>query len=64
MAADHPEWKTREPFKSAIAGDMKGVIAAGEKGIVQMLLATHTGMTIDEFDAVVREWMATARQRS
>jgi len=61
MAADHPEWKIREPFKSAIAGDMKGILAAGEKGIVQMLLATHTGLTIDEFDAVVREWLTTAR---
>ena len=61
MAADHPDWKSREPFKSAIAGDLKGVMAGGEKGTLQMLLATHTGLTIDEFDAVVREWLARAR---
>jgi phosphoglycolate phosphatase-like HAD superfamily hydrolase len=60
-AAEHPEWKTTQPFRAALEGDMKGVMAAGEKGIVQMFLATHTGMTVDEFDGVVREWLATAR---
>ncbi len=61
MAAEHPEWKTRQPFKAALEGDMKALSAAGEKGIVEMLTVTHTGMTIEEFDGIVREWIATAR---
>jgi phosphoglycolate phosphatase-like HAD superfamily hydrolase len=61
MAADHPDWTTTQPFKAAIDGDMKTLAASGEPGIVQLLQATHTGMSIEEFDAVVRQWMATAR---
>ena len=60
MAPDHPEWTTEEPWKSALAGDMKGVAAAGHAGLEEMLAATHSGMTTDEFAAEVRDWMATA----
>jgi len=45
LAPQHPEWKTKEPFASLLKGDMQGVSAAGEKGVVEMLAATHTGMT-------------------
>lgn len=61
MAPDHPEWKTTEPYESVLAGDMQKLAASGEKGIVELMEVTHTGMTIDEFDAIVRSWMATAR---
>lgn len=61
MASDHPEWQTTEPFKSVIAGDMKGVIAAGKKGLAQIVAATHTGMTSDEFTEVAANWIATAK---
>ncbi|HEY0334792.1 MAG TPA: HAD family hydrolase [Stenotrophomonas sp.] len=61
LAAHHPEWKTTEPFKSVLAGDMKGLAATGEKGLVELMTATHTGMTTDEFSAIVRDWVRTAR---
>jgi phosphoglycolate phosphatase-like HAD superfamily hydrolase len=61
LAPKHPEWKDKEPFKSVLAGDMKGIAAAGEKGLVEILAATHTGMTTDEFDAIVKDWLKTAR---
>lgn len=57
----HPEWKTTEPFKSALAGDFKGVAATGEKGIAQLMAATHAGMTTDEFARSVSQWVSTAR---
>jgi phosphoglycolate phosphatase-like HAD superfamily hydrolase len=60
-AAKHPEWKEQAPFSFVLKGDMKGLLAAGEKGLVQIIAATHTGMTTDEFEATVSEWMATAR---
>ena len=57
----HPEWKTTEPFKSALSGDMKGLAAAGDKGAMELLTATHTGMTTDAFTQSVNQWIATAR---
>jgi phosphoglycolate phosphatase-like HAD superfamily hydrolase len=61
MAPERPEWKDTEPFKSLLAGDLKGVLASGEKGLGEILAATHAGMTTDEFAETVRDWMDTAR---
>lgn len=61
MAADHPGWHEQEPFKSAIAGDMEGLMASGKEGLAKILAASHTGMTTDEFADSVRRWLDTAR---
>jgi phosphoglycolate phosphatase-like HAD superfamily hydrolase len=61
MAAQHPEWKTKQPFKDVLDGDMKALAASGEKGLLEIIAATHTGMTVDEFSKTVLEWTATAR---
>jgi phosphoglycolate phosphatase-like HAD superfamily hydrolase len=62
MAAQggHPEWKDTEPFKSVLAGDTKALAAQGEKGIARLVAATHAGMTVPEFDAIVKQWISTA----
>jgi len=60
MAPQHPEWKDKEPYKSLLAGDMKGVMASGEKGLFEMLLVAQSGMSTQDFEAVVRRWIATA----
>ena len=61
LAPAHPEWKTQEPYRSVLANDMKGVMAGGEKSLMELIAATHAGMTTDEFDDVVEEWIAKAR---
>jgi hypothetical protein len=61
LAPQHPEWKTKEPFASVLEGDAKGIAAAGEKGLVEMMMATHAGMTTDEFEKIVSDWLATAK---
>jgi hypothetical protein len=61
LAPRHPEWKTTEPFKSILAGDMKSVLATGEKGMLAIIAATHTGMTSVEFESIVKQWAETAR---
>ena len=61
MAPDHPEWADTEPFRSAIADDMEGLMAAGEEGLVQLLLAAHADVTAAEFARSVGDWLATAR---
>ncbi|MBC2886275.1 haloacid dehalogenase-like hydrolase [Ochrobactrum sp. CM-21-5] len=61
MAPEHPEWKDAEPFKSILAGDIKGALASGEKGLGEIMAATHAGMTTDAFASSVTDWIATAR---
>jgi phosphoserine phosphatase len=61
LAPQHPEWKTEEPFRSVLAGDMKGALAGGNEAILKLVMASHAGMTSDEFDTVVADWLATAR---
>lgn len=61
LAPQHPEWKEKEPFASLLRGDMKGVLAGGEKSIVELLMVTHAGMTTAEFEQVVRDWITTAK---
>jgi heat shock protein HslJ/phosphoglycolate phosphatase-like HAD superfamily hydrolase len=61
LAANHPEWKEKEPFASVLKGDMKAVAAQGEKGAMALLAATHTGMTTEEFTKTVEDWIATAK---
>ncbi len=61
LAPEHPEWKEKEPFASVLKNDMKGVAAAGEKGALILLAATHFGMTTDEFSKIVTDWITTAK---
>ena len=61
LAPQHPEWKEKEPFKSVLAGDMKGVAKSGEKGMVELGMATHSGMTTDQFAKIVTDWFAAAK---
>jgi phosphoserine phosphatase len=61
VGARHPEWTTLEPFKSALAGDLKGVVASGVHGLIELPTAACAGMTIEEYDRVAEDWLATAR---
>jgi phosphoserine phosphatase len=61
MAPDHPEWESTEPFKSAIAGDIKALMATGMDGLKKIVLAAHADMTADEFSDSVRDWVAHAK---
>jgi len=61
LAPQHPEWKTTEPFASLLKGDLKTALAGGDRAILQLFMATHTGMTTVEFEQIVKNWIATAR---
>ena len=61
LAPQHPEWKEKEPFASLLKGDVKGALAGGEPAVAQIVMATHAGMTTEEFDTIVRDWAASAR---
>ncbi|WP_243311303.1 HAD family hydrolase [Fundidesulfovibrio agrisoli] len=61
LAPEHPEWKTQEPFASILKGDLKGAMKEGDKALVDIVMATHAGMTTAEFETLVKDWIATAR---
>ncbi|CAN5436436.1 HAD family hydrolase [soil metagenome] len=60
LAEKHPEWKTTQPFQAALEGDFKALADTGEKGLMELLMATHAGMSTDEFETIVKDWLATA----
>lgn len=61
MAPQHPEWKDKQPYKGVIEGDPKAVMATGEKGLLELVAATHAGMTTAQFNSIVSDWIATAK---
>jgi phosphoglycolate phosphatase-like HAD superfamily hydrolase len=61
LASQHPEWQEKEPFASVLNGDVKKALAGGEHALMEMAMATHAGMTTEEFDKVVNDWIVTAR---
>ena len=61
LAPQHPEWKTKEPFASLLKGDLKTALAGGDRALLEIVMATHTGMTTVEFEQIVKDWIATAK---
>jgi len=61
MAPQHPEWKDTQPFKAVLEEDMKTLAASGEHGMAELVMATHAGMTNEEFQKIVTDWLAAAR---
>jgi phosphoserine phosphatase len=61
LAGQHPEWKEKQPFKAVLENDMKALAESGKKGIAELLMASHAGMSTDEFEQIASDWIATAR---
>jgi phosphoglycolate phosphatase-like HAD superfamily hydrolase len=61
LAPEHPEWRTTQPFKAVIEDNMRALVRSGKKGLIELVMASHAGMTTDEFSDIVREWITTAR---
>jgi hypothetical protein len=61
VAPQHPDWKEKEPFASILKGDIKSALAGGEKVLLELIVATHSGMTTEEFEKIVNDWSTTAK---
>jgi hypothetical protein len=61
LASEHPEWRDQQPFKGVLEDDMAAVLEGGEHALVELVMATHAGMTTEEFAATAREWIETAQ---
>jgi hypothetical protein len=60
LSSKHPEWKTQQPFRAILDNDMKALGASGEKGLLELIMATHAGMTTTEFEQIVLDWIGNA----
>jgi len=61
LLPQHPEWKDQEPFASLLQGNLNAALAGGDQALLELLMATHTGMTTVEFEQIVKDWLATAK---
>ncbi|QEG02793.1 haloacid dehalogenase-like hydrolase [Stieleria maiorica] len=61
MAPQHPEWKDQQPFKGVLESDTKAVLAGGKKSLLEIVAATHSGMTSEDFERIVADWISTAK---
>ena len=61
MAAEHPEWKEESPFKEVLEGNFNQALAGGEHAIVELVMATHSGMSTHAFAEIVKNWADTAQ---
>ena len=61
LAPQHPEWKDNQPFKAAIENDIKSIAGGGMPALVELVMASHAGMTSEVFEGIVKDWLATSR---
>lgn len=61
MAPSHPGWKTEEPFRSILSDDPQAMARFTIQDFERVIAATHAGMTVDEFQAIVKDWLATTK---
>jgi len=61
LASEHPEWKTTQPYQSVLEDDMSKLMSFGKHGLIEIIMASHAGNTVDEFEQIVKDWLATAK---
>jgi phosphoglycolate phosphatase-like HAD superfamily hydrolase len=61
LAPQHPEWRTKQPFAAVLKGDLQSVAASGERGVLEIIAATHAGITTDDFSRAVQQWLSSAK---
>lgn len=61
LAAEHPEWKTEQPYKAVLEGDIKTVLSSGKQPLLELLMVAHAGNTTTEFSSIVKQWLLTAK---
>ncbi len=61
QAPQHPQWKSQQPFKAAIDGDLNALATTGAKGMLELVMATHAGTTTTAYAKTVEDWITTAR---
>ncbi|NNE19240.1 MAG: haloacid dehalogenase-like hydrolase [Myxococcales bacterium] len=60
LAKVHPEWTDQQPFKAVLEDDRDALVSAGSRGMIEIVMASHTGMSTTLFDTIVAEWLRDA----
>jgi phosphoglycolate phosphatase-like HAD superfamily hydrolase len=60
LAPEHPEWREQQPFKAVLENDLEALKASGIEGVMQLVMASHAGMTTEEFETIVEDWIASS----
>ena len=61
MAKDHPEWETTEPYKTVIENDGKNILKLKKEDLIQLLITTHSDISLQDYEKNVSDWIATAQ---
>jgi hypothetical protein len=61
LASEHPEWRNTQPFKAVLENDLNTVLAGGHHALLELVMATHAGMTVSEFRLIAGDWLRTAK---
>jgi hypothetical protein len=61
LAPEHPEWKKNKLIQAVLADNIHQLLSFGEKGLVELIMTTHAGMTTEEFTQIVKDWIAVAK---
>lgn len=61
LSSAHPEWEQKQPFKAVLEDDMEAVLQSGMHGLLELVMASHAGMSVVDFDSIVNNWLSTAR---
>ncbi|MGO4306891.1 HAD family hydrolase [Cupriavidus sp. RAF12] len=59
-APRHPEWRDNPTYIALMANDMAGVMR-DQKALLNLIAVANSGMTVDDYDRTIRDWLATAR---
>jgi hypothetical protein len=63
LVPEHQEWRTKQPFQALLEGNVEAPVTLDEKGLREIITATHSGMPTDEFSAIVTDWLATTKDK-
>ena len=61
LAPEHPEWAEQQPFKAVLENDLEALAAGGKRGLLELVMATHAGMTTEEFEQIATAWLDTTK---
>src|SRR5262245_43098258 len=61
LAPEHPEWKTKDPFRQLLSTPKEKMVPVTEHELMQIIMVAHSGITTEEFEKIVKTWLATAR---
>lgn len=54
---EHPEWDTIQPFKGVLENDTNAILKSGMNGVLNLVMASHSGLTTEEFNSNVADWL-------